>query len=162
MPRRTAPRLLGDGNVVVPATCPVFTLRTAYEGASARFRVFDEAGERAGLLVANRAGKRLKVGLIMVEKKYRRCQLATRMYEAAATYACRHGHALQSDTLRSVASQGFWAKQTDKGRAKCAKRAGVFEAPQHDGPHYGRGGCDHYRLTTCATPVDLSGRTRRR
>jgi len=78
MPRRTAPRLLGDGNVVVPATCPAFTLRTAYEGASSRFRVFDEAGEMAGRLVANRAGKRLKVGLIVVEKKYRRCKLATR------------------------------------------------------------------------------------
>jgi GNAT superfamily N-acetyltransferase len=162
MPRRAAPRLLGDGNVVVPATCPAFTLRTAYEGASSRFRVFDEAGALAGSLVTLRAGKRLKVDLITVEQKYRRCKLATRMYEAAATYACRHGHALQSDTLRSVASHAFWAKQAAKGRAKCAKRASAFEAPRNDGPHYGRGGCDYYRLTTCATPVDLSGRTRRR
>jgi len=162
MPRRTAPRLLGDGNVVVPATCPVFTLRTAYEGASARFRVFDEVGRLAGYLETHRVGKGLKVDMIVVEQKYRRCKLATRMYEAAATYACRHSHALRSDTLRSVESQAFWVKQTDKGRARCAKRASAFEAPRSDGPHYGRGGCDYYRLTTCATPVDLSGRTRRR
>jgi len=57
--------------------------------------------------------------------------IGTRLYEAAAAEARRHGCRLASDKTRSVYSEAFWRKQERKGRAECGGRRGglVYDEP---------------------------------
>ena len=102
-----------------------------------------------------------QVGWISVKDERKRCRIGTRLYEAAARYACAEGLTLRSDVLRSASSQGFWEKQLTKGRAICegeTERPPANSSP--DIPIKGRGGCTTYRIESC-TVIDLSGRKRR-
>lgn len=111
---------------------------------------------------------RLVAAYIFVDADVRRCGVGTRLYELAAKQACKRGVPLVSDVARSAYAEGFWAKQTAKGRARCVKPAAslskrppwvVDSTSDDDVPLIGRGGCDHYEL---ACPVtSLAGRVRR-
>lgn len=71
----------------------------------------------------------LTVGVIEVDKAYRRSRIGTRLYEAAAREACRQGKVLGSDSLRSPFAEAFWLKQIERGRARCVGSGGdTFEA----------------------------------
>ena len=96
---------------------------------------------------------------IWVDPKTQRCGIGTKLYEQAASYACKAlREPLHSDRLRTAMSDGFWAKQVAKGRASCATRttkpSGKLDPKQ---PIIGRSGCERFRLT-CPAPVDLSRR----
>lgn len=62
----------------------------------------------------------MKVARIDVDASVRRQGVGTKLYERAARIACeaRYGAPLASDTDRSPMSEGFWRKQTGKGRAQ--------------------------------------------
>jgi len=59
------------------------------------------------------------VGWVSVDEEYQSQKIGTALYEAAAAEVCYRKGTLKSDFLRSEFSEGFWAKQTKKGRAKC-------------------------------------------
>jgi hypothetical protein len=87
-----------------------------------RQRVYTARGGKAFLMVAPtmRPGW-VKANRTMVDFKYRRKGLMTRLYEVAAEDACRDGNRLVSDVNRSVFSEAFWRKQKRKGRARCVQ-----------------------------------------
>lgn len=97
--------------------------------------------------------KEFTIGLIHVHKDYRRCGIGTKLYEMVAQGACDLGARLTSDQYRSEASEGFWAKQVKKGRARCIKSADPdwvsTTDPTFTAPRYGRGNCDRYELIGC-------------
>lgn len=105
---------------------------------------------------------------VVVKPDVQRCGVGTRLYEIAAQGACDMGYKLASDSYRSSMSQGFWAKQMKKGRARCISTADpvITEQQEREFPtdaeaRYGRGGCDRYELVAC--PVgSLAGRHRRK
>jgi GNAT superfamily N-acetyltransferase len=63
--------------------------------------------------------KGLIVSDIHVAPEKRRKGYGTRLYEAAANYACDEGLRLMSADTRSHFSEAFWRKQRRKGRAVC-------------------------------------------
>jgi len=81
--------------------------------------------------------------------------IGTKLYEAAARSACRKGVPLMSDNRRTKYSQGFWEKQSRKGRATCVierggkKLSSGFEIS-------GGWSCGRYALT-CPAPRSLRG-----
>lgn len=101
----------------------------------------------------------------------RRAGIGTRLYEAAATWACRRaGKPLASDEKRSGYAQAFWEKQVRKRRARCERRVSAIadraerRAIREDlayepesKPAFGRGGCVRYVLK-CPAPKTLRGR----
>lgn len=145
------------------SACPVLKIQTdklsrdSYE-ISAKHR-----GKIIGFLVAKPdvAGRPfLRVEGIEVEPPYRRCGVGTRLYETAAKLACSRGETLASDAARSVDSQGFWAKQVARGRAKCVEPTKI--STREDGQYaYGRGGCMFYALKRCSITT-LAGARRKR
>lgn len=59
--------------------------------------------------------------------------IGTKMYEAAARAACKHGGVLAGSAMRSAFSQGFWVRQLEKKRATCkGDGAGVYPYPQSE------------------------------
>lgn len=152
-------------------TCPAVTVRRAplryLRGEIGwRFDAFSPTGARLGNVdIEVLPDHMAMVGTAHVLQQYRRCGLGTRLYEAAAAWACTAGHPLRSDASRSAMSEGFWAKQVQKGRAVCAVPAIAWE---HDAPPFrtiaGRGNCEYYRLTApCPAPaLDGPRRQRRR
>lgn len=81
--------------------------------------------------------------------------VGTRLYEAAAQFACGRGRQLSSDTKRSRFSEGFWAKQAKKGRATCDARAGGIRL-RDDLTYAGKWRCRRY-LLSCPAPSSLAG-----
>lgn len=151
------------------AACPAFTvqprpLRYLRDEIGQRFEAIGSTGARLGhvdieVLPDNMA----MTGTAHVLTQYRRCGVGTRLYEAAAAWACTAGHPLRSDASRSAMSEGFWAKQVRRGRAVCAAPAIQWERDAHPfSAIAGRGDCEYYRLTApCPAPA-LDGRRRRR
>lgn len=107
--------------------------------------------------------QRPHVVTIRVDDRLKRCGIGTRLYEAAAQAACRaYGSPLESDTMRSGYAQAFWQKQVERGRASCVAKAPEPPAgTPFDEPIEGRGGCDFYRLRSCAV-TELRAPSRRR
>ena len=104
------------------------------------------------------------VSLVSVTENLQRCGLATRLYTKAAKYACDNlRRPLQSDTLRTAASDGFWRKQVSKGRAGCVQAANDTYAKKADPTMAieGRNKCAFYTLKSCAGAADLTGPRRR-
>lgn len=102
------------------------------------------AGRRKiGSFVAEkyRDSKSLVVRSATMRPGYERRGLGTKAYEALANWACANDFTLYSDSSRTDASEGFWRKQTAKGRAEYEPEA------------------RRYRLTSCAGDL---GRLRRR
>jgi len=98
----------------------------------------------------------LKSGLVEVDPNARRCKLGTRLYMAAADYACREGLEMVSDTYRTEFSEGFWDKQRKRGRAACLPGEGHRLDPGGDMDKVvGTWPCERYKLKRCE--VDLSG-----
>lgn len=62
------------------------------------------------------------VSYVVTEPSARRCGVGTRLYEAAAKWACRRDLRLASDNIRSANSECFWRKQKARGRAHCEGR----------------------------------------
>lgn len=54
-----------------------------------------------------------------VRPQYRRCGYGTQLYEKLRDVSCQAGVRLRSDFERTEFSDGFWKKQTKKGRARC-------------------------------------------
>ncbi len=103
-------------------------------------------------------GKTLHVTAIQVDEDHRRCGVGTKLYTAAAKYGCAHGTPLASDTLRSVDSQGFWAKQEQKGRAFCVEKASYSHTRGDAGEvRLGRGNCKRYQLKCPVTDLSKRG-----
>ncbi len=112
---------------------------------------------------------RFSVNLISVSQKFRRCGIATKLYEMAAKYACDNNMQLKSGVARSAMADGFWAKQVQKGRATCAKAIPKSEAEYAErrsrtdnGPLVGRRGCDHYVLSCPVTSLANASKKRRK
>ncbi len=103
----------------------------------------------------------LKSGLVEVDPSARRCKLGTKLYMAAADYACREGLEMVSDVYRTEFSEGFWDKQRKRGRAACVTGAGGFRLdPAGDlDKVIGSWPCERYKLKKCQ--VDLSGHRRK-
>lgn len=68
------------------------------------------------------------------------CGIGTRLYEAAAAYACQQGLRMESDTSLSEHSRRFWKKQEAKGRA-----------------YYSRDSETYVLRDVCSNSRDLSG-----
>ena len=168
MPRRS----LG-----APLACPRFSIATK------AYPLKRKAGEPLTAidfkLIAANATRKVGAGFLMVElpapgvavasaieidEDYQRCGLGTKLYEAAARWACASGRQLRSDEVRSAASDGFWRKQAAKGRAVCAP-ATKTDWRERTGPGviWERGGCAYYTLTTpCPTPSLAEAPARKR
>lgn len=137
--------------------CPVLTFKVE-EARPGRIEIFALAGKRVlggiGATVRRRDGRepaRLQVDMVEVNPKDQRCGIGTRLYEEAAKHACTRKLVLASDVNRTGASQGFWAKQAAKKRAKC------FERNDHM-----PGGCLYYVLKPCAVTSLAGARSRRK
>jgi hypothetical protein len=94
-----------------------------------------------------------------------RCGIGTKLYERALQLACENGIPLASDTARTVASEGFWAKQTTKGRAHCYLGDRPGRRLRHTPGGFDTEGtwpCYRYAMReACPRKLDLSGRRRR-
>lgn len=99
--------------------------------------------------------------MIHVNPKYRKCGIGTKLYEAAAAYACEVNRQLHSDESRSAAAQGFWAKQESKGRAYCASLDVDRNPRDPETEARGRGGCQYYVLTAPCPKPSLNARRQR-
>jgi hypothetical protein len=152
---------------MAPASCPRPRIRRSALGLPHKRRHLFEltvdgdpkAGELVGAFDEQDGRPVFQVLGIGVRTKYARCGLGTKLYEAAARFACTQGAVLQSDFSRTPKSQGFWAKQTAKGRAVCAVPVDpdIQLDITQDGPDYGRGGCGAYQLKACPAPRSLAG-----
>ena len=151
------------------AACPAFTvqqrsLRYLRDEIGQRFEAISPTGARLGNVdIEVLPDKQAMTGTAHVLAQYRRCGVGTRLYEAAAAWACIAGHPLRSDASRSAMSEGFWVKQVRRGRAVCAAPAIQWAPDAHPfSAIAGRGNCEYYRLTApCPAPA-LDGRRRRR
>jgi GNAT superfamily N-acetyltransferase len=146
--------------------CPVLKIKTAELGGSYEIYATHKA-KIIGFLIARpdsrpvRGKSFLRVEGVEVEPPYRRCGVGTRLYEVAAKLACSRGETLSSDVNRSVDSQGFWAKQVKKGRAKCVRPAEV--RTREDGQYaFGRDGCMFYALKRCPATTLAGAQPRRK
>ena len=159
-----------------PLACPRFSIATK------AYPLKRKAGEPLTAidfrLIAANATRKVRAGFLMVElpepgvavvgaieidEDYRRCGLATRLYETAARWACANGRQLRSDEVRSAASDGFWRKQAAKGRAVCAPATKTdWRGRTGSGVIWERGGCAYYTLTTpCPTPSLTGAKARK-
>jgi GNAT superfamily N-acetyltransferase len=96
--------------------------------------------------------------MIHVDPNHRRCGIGTRLY--AAAFACDENRTLGSDSQRTAFSEGFWQKQVNKGRARCATEWAhrVYADPTQAAP---RGGCEYYVLTAPCPAPKLDRRRRK-
>lgn len=164
MPRR---RSLG-----APLACPRFSIATKV------YPLKRKPGEALTAidfhLIAQNATRKVRAGYLMVDlitpgvatvaaidigEDYRRCGFGTKLYEAAAAWACKQGREFRSDDVRTASSDGFWRKQAAKGRARCVPATSKAWREAHgSGLVFERGGCAYYTLTApCPTPT-LAGR----
>lgn len=106
------------------ASCKGLVLKKGYEtdskGELYTVRAFDQYGERRG--GANMRNG-VVTGIALNPGTPRRCGIGTMLWEALAAEACRKGIKMRSDTHRWEASEGFWKKQEQKGRARCIKQS---------------------------------------
>jgi GNAT superfamily N-acetyltransferase len=158
MPRRS----LG-----APLACPRFSIATK------AYPLKRKAGEPLTAidfdLIAQNATRKVRAGYLMVDlhrpgiaevasidigEDYRRCGFGTKLYEAAAAWACTQGREFRSDLIRTASSDGFWRKQAAKGRAVCAPATkAAWREATGEGLVFERGGCAYYTLTApCPTP----------
>jgi hypothetical protein len=98
------------------------------------------------------------VGLLNVNEGFRRCRIATQMYEALQRKSCELGLRLASDKYRTDATERFWRKQVEKGRAQCVVgEGGVRLGPNFK--HVGEWRCHHYEMNeACPSVFDLGRR----
>lgn len=100
-------------------TCPEHVQITAWiepGGEDAMVVARREDGEFLGsATLVVRSGR---VSYIRVpNQEFRRCGIATKIYEAASKFACDVlNKPLRSDSIRSAEADGFWKKQEQKGR----------------------------------------------
>lgn len=100
---------------------------------------------KVGRLELRRNADRSQVTWITVAEGARRSGIATRLYEAAASFSCEEwGRPLASDYRgsRAPSAEGFWQKQFRKGRAE---RIGSESS------------MSNYFVLSCPAPEDLSG-----
>jgi len=148
-------RRLGDSG----EACPVYAITVEpfkdNSGADAVARI---GGKRVGAVTAMLDRVSFQVQSAEVSREHQRCGLGTKLYTALARWGCGQGMHMGSDSIRTEDSQGFWAKQERKGRARC-----THATPEkgQGSVRIGRGGCATYQLTSCPV-TDLSGRRRRR
>lgn len=131
-----------------------------------KLRAVTSDGQTLGWADVGDAGKNLIVSMIEVSRAYRRCGVATRLYEAAATLGCRSKKPLMSSWTRSRAADEFWRKQVAKGRARCKDKS-TGEEWDPEGGYLTESerelDCAHYVLKRSACKnVDLSGLKRRK
>ncbi len=83
-------------------------------------RMWDDGEAKARVAYGIRGRKKVwHVGNVDVDVDRQRQGLATKLYEAAAAYACKNGGVLVSDDrLVDAKSNDFWWKQVQKGRAR--------------------------------------------
>jgi hypothetical protein len=146
-----------------PTTCPVLKLRSRKYSPS-EFVIEALHGSRIVGDIYVHVGRYAAKSLLVVESidvsgDVRRCGVGTKLYEAAAKLACSRGLRLASDTFRTEASDGFWAKQVAKKRAVCSEPS-IFAIinPQMA---VGRSGCRYYTLKRCPATT-LAGARRKR
>ncbi len=121
----------------------------------------DEAERKLGTMLVDKWLPRSRfeqpvmfVSYIGIDKEHQRQRLGTRLYEAAAKYACEEYHLpLASDAPRPVGggrspgAEAFWKKQVKARRAECISER--------------EGRCFRYGLR-CPAPASLEGKRRRR
>lgn len=95
----------------------------------------------------------MKVAFVEVQR--RGLGIGTKLYEKAAAFSCRLGLPLASDMTRTAASQGFWEKQAQKGRATCLRGSGKATALSPRFVEKGTWSCGQYALT-CPAPRSLA------
>lgn len=105
-------------------------------------------------------------------KGKRGSRTGTRMYEMLAAFACERGRVLVSDRARTDASEGFWRKQFDKGRAvhQCltfdeagwGQKTEWTSCPPDKDKYDKAGTWTRYKLKSCPAPTNLEGLRRRR
>jgi hypothetical protein len=99
-------------------TCPVVRLHlTAEDTIQAR----GPSGRNYGFIRWNESDDGFAAVDMIESSAAPRCGLGTKLYEAAARHLCKRGLRLASGEIRSYAADGFWQKQTRKGRAECLK-----------------------------------------
>jgi hypothetical protein len=123
-------------------------------------------GDEAGFmgLAPDRHGKPFLVVEYVIVKKHRRCGIGTKMYERALQLACEDRVRLASGHLRTEASESFWRKQAQKGRASCVsgKPATRLRPPEEGMGPSGEWECGRYAMReACPRKIDLSGRRQR-
>lgn len=144
--------------------------QTAYYGGHPNYPDLDLHGFMGRKLVGKLrlSFKRFKsLGDVLVVQRAEvttpRCGVGTRMYEKAAAIACEHRARLISDRGRTVASQGFWAKQTRKGRARCVPsdmpgERLKWDSAVNDFVWTGEWPCERYVMKeACPKKINLSG-----
>jgi hypothetical protein len=119
----------------------------------------------AGMLITDYGPEKLAVVSAM-GAHIKRCRVGTRLYEHLYNIACAERALLASDSKRTEASEGFWRKQTRKGRAHCLTRAIPGTRLSSESPlmfkPVGNWPCYRYAMhEACPRKIDLSGRGRR-
>lgn len=82
-----------------------------------------------GHLFASNYGRFFGVFEARVRNGLQHRGIGTKLYEAAAAEACRHGRPLASDDNLRHASKSFWEKQVRKGRATFDGRRYTLACP---------------------------------
>lgn len=143
------------------AACPIYDIKVkAFDDRSGVEAKAYVDKKLVGIVTAAVEDGAFHVVISNVSPEHRRCGLGTKLYTKVARWGCAKKLPLESDVSRSEHSQGFWAKQEAKQRARCITKAHRAPEPGAKGIQEGRGGCVAYRLTCPVT--DLSGRRKRR
>lgn len=99
----------------------------------------------------------LEVRFIQIEKSSRRCGIGTKLYEEAARLAAEQGKRMASDTSRTRATQRFWEKQVEKGRAQCIQAGLAVKLNENLEQMRGRWKCKRFAMRTLK-PGSLAGK----
>lgn len=123
-------------------------------------------GKRVGLMELER--HRIETGrealvVHVAEVDSPGCGIGTKLYEYAAALACKDEVPLASDSVRTGHSEGLWAKQERKGRARCLrfdkneKRRYGVKLDWNTGDAIGEWDCRRYvMIHPCMHAADLS------
>lgn len=126
--------------------------KTAY---GFRFMAYDERRHYIGQIKVGVFPEFVRVTESHVDPELRRRGFGTKLYEAAAHFACsEYGVPLASDTIRSRAAEHFWRKQLRKKRARCVGRGGKHREPSMFMP-FAFWRCGMYSLR-CPAPRTLA------
>src|SRR3990172_12812133 len=103
--------------------CPRLTFKraTASGGGMEGLSITALAGKReVGVIIVRMFDRDPYVSWIEVDPSLRRCGISTTLYEQAARAVCaKYGKPLSVDHERTAATEAFWQKQMQKGRAIC-------------------------------------------